>query len=88
MTARWMIAQGARYLVLISRSGATTKEAKTFVEEIQTSGVTVATPKCDISDESSVKSTLLQLADSMPPIRGCIQASMVLQVRNPILSQD
>ena len=88
MTARWMIAQGAKYLVLISRSGATTTEAKTFVDEIQASGVTVATPKCDISNESSVKSTLLQLAESMPPIRGCIQASMVLQVRNSIQSQD
>lgn len=42
-------------------------------------GVRVATPRCDVSSESSLKSVLDECAKTMPPIRGCINAAMVLQ---------
>ena len=76
-----MSTRGAKYLALLSRSGAVGEDARAFVEELHKLGVTVATPSCDISDEASVRQTLSQLSKTMPPIKGCIQSSMVLKVR-------
>ena len=75
-----MISREARYLLLLSRSGAANEKAKTFVKELQELDAIVMTPACDISDKSSVQAVLEKLADTMPLIGGCIQASMVLQV--------
>ena len=79
-----MAHRGARHFVLLSRSGAAREDARAFLEELRALGVTVKAPICDISDEQSVKNPLSGLADVMPPIRGCIQASMVLQVRSDV----
>jgi hypothetical protein len=44
------------------------------------SGVKILTPRCDISDENAVKEVFQEAERGMLPIRGCIQASMVLKV--------
>ena len=81
-----MAHRGARHFVLLSRSGAASEDARAFLEELRAVSVTVEAPVCDISDEQSVKDSLSKLAGVMPPIRGCIQASMVLQVRSAVYS--
>lgn len=78
--ARWMVEHGARYLVLISRSGTSNVAAERFVQELQAQGVTVSTPACDIADTESLQSVLETVKTSLPPIAGCIQAAMVLRV--------
>lgn len=78
--ARWLVNRGARHLVLLSRSGARSVEATELVNELHTAGVQVATPGCDVSDLEALKRIFAELAKSMPPVKGCIQASMVLQV--------
>jgi NADPH:quinone reductase-like Zn-dependent oxidoreductase len=78
--ASWMVEHGARYLVLISRSGPSNLADKRFVEELQARGVTVKAPACDIADAGSLQSVIETVKNSMPPIAGCIQAAMVLKV--------
>ena len=78
--ALWMVDRGARNLILLSRSGARSEDTKAFMDEVKAMDVDVATPPCDISDKHSLASVLAECAKTMPPIVGCIQASMVLEV--------
>lgn len=78
--ARWMASRGARYLILLSRSGLKTSSAQTLANELEQLGVRVAAPPCDVSDADALQSALAHCADQgMPPIKGCIQAAMVLR---------
>ncbi|KAI1370345.1 KR domain-containing protein [Hypoxylon crocopeplum] len=74
--ARWMVSRGARYLILLSRSGAKSQAAKVLVSELESQNVCVTTPAVDISDLAALEDTLKTLARSMPPTRGCIQAAV------------
>ena len=78
--ARWMASRGAQNLVLLSRSGARSHSAKALVSELELQGVCVATPQVDIGDLTSLTHVLDDLAKSMAPIRGCIQATVALRV--------
>ncbi len=53
-----------------------------LLDELKDNGVNVAAPPCDISDEAAVVSVVTEYAKTFPPIRGCIQGSMVLRVRS------
>ena len=78
--ARWMATRGAKHLVLLSRSGASSSTARELVQELEGEGVAVKTPCCDITNPSAVKSVIEDCKSTFPRIRGCIQASMVLEV--------
>jgi NAD(P)-dependent dehydrogenase (short-subunit alcohol dehydrogenase family) len=78
--ARWLVSRGARNLVLLSRSGPKTSEAKEAIAEFNTQGVCVAAPLCDATDKAAVQSMLTNCGQTMPPVKGCILASMVLNV--------
>ncbi|KAI9148331.1 Highly reducing polyketide synthase azaB [Paramyrothecium foliicola] len=77
--ARWLVDRGARNLILLARSGIRTQGAKDFVQELQSRGIIVATPPCDISDADALQVVLAECAEKMPPVRGAIQATMVLR---------
>ncbi|RYP47319.1 hypothetical protein DL768_006621 [Monosporascus sp. mg162] len=76
---KWMVGRGAKHLIIPSRSGATSKAAIEVVSELTARGVNIVAPKCDVSSETSLASTLDQCARTMPPIKGCVNAAMVLQ---------
>ncbi|KAI0465689.1 hypothetical protein F4859DRAFT_527822 [Xylaria cf. heliscus] len=76
---KWMIAKGARYLIVPSRSGPASTAAKEFLS--QHKDVNVYTPECDVGDAAALSAMLKACVNTMPRIRGCINASMVLQVR-------
>lgn len=78
--ARWLVDRGAKNLILLSRSGAKSEISLTFLEEMRQCGTRVAAPPCDVTDVSSLHAVLEQCAMDMPPIKGCIQGSMVLRV--------
>lgn len=78
--ARWMISRGARNLLLLSRSGAKSRASQAFVTELENEGACVRAPACDIANYIALETILKQCAAEMPPIRGCIQAAMVLAV--------
>jgi NAD(P)-dependent dehydrogenase (short-subunit alcohol dehydrogenase family) len=80
---RWMESQGAKSLILPSRSGATSQAAIDVVAELQGKGVRISTPRCDVSSATDFAAMLSELASTtpaVPPIKGCINAAMVLQV--------
>lgn len=79
--SRWLVRHGARYLILLSRSGPHTTKALELLSELKEEGAHVEAPCCDISDEASLKAALASCSARCPPIKGCIQASMVLKVR-------
>lgn len=75
----WMASKGARYLILPSRSGARSEAAQKTVQALFEQDVTVLTPVCDVSSWDAVSSLLAGCSNSMPPIKGCINAAMTLQ---------
>jgi len=82
--ARWMVSREARNLILLSRSTTYNQETEVFLQELRDQGVKVATPPCDVSDSQRLTDVLEECSRSMPPIKGCIQGSMVLQVSRDV----
>ncbi|KUJ10154.1 reducing type I polyketide synthase [Mollisia scopiformis] len=76
--ARWMVTRSAKHLILLSRSKLHSEAVVAFLADLRDQGIDVATPPCDVGDRDSLESALQQCAH-MPPIRGCVQASMVLK---------
>ena len=68
----WMVERGAKHLIVMSRS-ATVDD---FLSELPCN---VRAVGCDIANEAQLTEALVSCVD-MPPIRGVIQAAMVLQV--------
>ncbi|KAK7713252.1 Type I Iterative PKS [Diaporthe eres] len=79
--AKWMASKGARNLILPSRSGPQKgPEALQTVLDLRQQGINVITPICDMSSATAVAETIQESARiGMPPIKGCINAAMVLQ---------
>lgn len=77
-TARWLVARGARHLVLVGRSGASTAEARTKIDELVAAGVTVREVALDITRSKAVAKLFADLARTMPPLAGIWHAAMVL----------
>jgi acyl transferase domain-containing protein/acyl-CoA synthetase (AMP-forming)/AMP-acid ligase II/acyl carrier protein len=75
--ARWLSENGARHLVLLSRSGAS-KASDDLASELKEHGTTVVGMQCDVSNESDMRRRLSKIRDTMPPLRGIIHAAGVL----------
>src|SRR5437762_5499904 len=84
--ADWMVRQGARYLVLVGRSGASS-EADQVITTLQEMGAQVVIAKADISEEQEVADLLTTMQTSLPPLRGLIHAAAVLD-DGVLLRQD
>lgn len=79
-TARWLVARGARNLILLSRFGTRTDVARELIVELRAQCVRVETPACDITDLQALKRTINGLLATMPPIKGAFQMSIVQRV--------
>ncbi|KAK3321988.1 putative polyketide synthase [Apodospora peruviana] len=75
--ARWMVGRNAKNLVLLSRSGPRTEQAREFLAELRGQGVRVEAPPCDVTSLQAMKKVFEVDLKDMPPIKGCIQGSMV-----------
>lgn len=79
---RWMASRGAKNFILASRSGAAKPEAQDLIKELRRSEIRVEILKVDIADGPALRSKLDNLlrdeANNLPPLRGVIQAAMVL----------
>lgn len=78
--ARWMVSRGAKNLILLSRFGPRNDASKLLVTELESQGVRVLSPSCDVSDKEKLAAVLEDCAKHAPPIKGCIQGSMILKV--------
>lgn len=80
-----MISRGARDLVFLSRSGADKPEAASLIAELEEMklveypNLTWQIIRGDVSDASAVDAAI---ESACHPIKGVVQAAMVLRVRN------
>jgi acyl transferase domain-containing protein len=76
LTARHLVGQGVRHLVLVSRRGAAAPGVDELVEELRAIGANVRVEACDVSDRDSVKA----LVESVnPPLQGVFHSAGVLE---------
>jgi len=76
----WMCDRGARNLIVPSRSGPSSQAALDVIAQLKDRGVNIIAPKCDIASYDELANLLKNCTD-MPPIKGCMNLAMVLQVR-------
>jgi acyl transferase domain-containing protein/NADPH:quinone reductase-like Zn-dependent oxidoreductase len=76
-TARWMVREGARHLVLFGRQ-APSAAARAQIAELRTAGVEVMLAKADVVDTSQLAIILDEIQTSMPPLRGLVHAAGVI----------
>ena len=67
--------------MLLSRSGPSrSTEAQRLLAELRQRGVRVEAPRCDVADRAALRALLDACSARMPPVKGCIQAAMVMTV--------
>ncbi|KAL5356300.1 hypothetical protein BJX96DRAFT_171483 [Aspergillus floccosus] len=78
--ARWMADEGAKNIIVLSRSAGRSEQAAALADELAQLGCRVKPVSCDVSSEASLVESLRHCQeDGLPPIRGVIQGAMVLK---------
>lgn len=72
---KWLAEQGARYIVLASRSGKADAKTQDLMEGSLAQGTTILPSKCDVTDKLQVKQLVEEHLSHMPPIRGVIHGA-------------
>ncbi|KAF5554613.1 polyketide synthase [Fusarium mexicanum] len=77
----WLAEKGAKHMVLLSRSAASSEVNKAFTSELQTAyDVNTYSYDCDVSNKNSLSQVLLDLkTKNIPEIKGCVTGAMVLK---------
>ena len=78
VVAKWLVDGGARHLVLSSRSGAKTPEAKAFVRGLEARGVEVRIVRADIGSAEDVADLMDAVRSHAQPLRGLFHLAMVI----------
>ncbi|EXL99311.1 hypothetical protein FOIG_09172 [Fusarium odoratissimum NRRL 54006] len=78
---RWLAKKGAKHLVLLSRSAASSEVNKAFASELQTAyDVKTYSYDCDVSHKADLSEVLHDLkSKNLPEIKGCVTGAMVLR---------
>ncbi len=76
-TARWLVEQGARHLLLLGRS-APGERARAAMAELERAGCTVAVMACDVSRRDQLAQALSAAAESLPLLRGIVHSAGAL----------
>lgn len=86
---RWLVRRGAANILLLTRSGAKSDPKRTrMVTELERKDVNLQYGVCDITDLGSVREAVEMASKTMPPIRGCFQAAMVIRVSILLMSKN
>ncbi|SEC07707.1 Acyl transferase domain-containing protein [Rhizobiales bacterium GAS188] len=78
LVAEWMIAHGARHLVLVGRRAVPNPEQQSVIDELRATGTDVRILSADVSRAEDVSLVLAKINDTLPRLRGVIHAAMVL----------
>jgi phthiocerol/phenolphthiocerol synthesis type-I polyketide synthase C len=78
ITAEWLVSKGVRNLILISRRGPTTEEAKNTIHRLTNQGVKIHALACDITDKIALSKLLADIKTKLPPLKGIIHAANVI----------
>jgi thioester reductase-like protein len=76
--AKWMARQGARHLVLMSRSGARDEQAAADIERLRAEGINVVDARGDVTRRDDVERVVADIQRDLPPLAGVIHGAMVL----------
>lgn len=77
-TAAWLVEKGARHLVLLGRSGASSESAQAGVAALRAAGAEVLVEACDLANAEAVEAVITRIQQGMPPLRGLLHTAMVL----------
>ena len=76
-----LVERGARNLILASRSAQSSRNFE-FIDMLRAKGCNAVAKDCNVCNDSDVARVMRECALMMPPVKGIIQAAMVLQVRS------
>jgi NADPH:quinone reductase-like Zn-dependent oxidoreductase len=76
--ARWMVSNGGKHIVLVSRNASATGAVKELIDELEPAGANIVVKKCDVTDGSAVDDLVKNGLKDLPPIRGVVHGTMVL----------
>jgi NAD(P)-dependent dehydrogenase (short-subunit alcohol dehydrogenase family) len=78
--ASWLMEKGAKNLLIVSRSAASSSDAPAMKAMAEADSCNLQIRSCDVGNEQSFVDMLAEVANIMPPIRGVVNAAMVLEV--------
>lgn len=76
--AQWLLARGARNIVLVGRRGSGTPGAQETLKELRRGNARVLGLKADVSDPTQLRRVLRRIEKDLPPLRGIFHTAMVL----------
>ncbi|CAG8983017.1 hypothetical protein HYALB_00010143 [Hymenoscyphus albidus] len=76
--ARWMVKNGAKTIVLVSRTGSAAGKVKDLIDESAAVGATVVVAPCDVADKASVEKLITTGFTRFPQVKGVVHGAMVL----------
>ncbi len=77
LVSEWMVARGARHLVLVGRRGPD-DAASRAIAELTSRGVEVRTVAADVSDAAAIETVIREIEAGDAPLRGVVHAAGVL----------
>lgn len=83
--AQWMVENGAKYLVFLSRSAGDGEDVAKFVYDLQLQGCHSLLIQGDVAELADVKKAV---AASCKPVKGVIHMAMLMKVDNYPLSPN
>ena len=75
----WLSREGAKHIILLSRSGTRQRGVAQLVKEQQQQGINVVVRTCDVANAKEVHEILSECHATMPPIKGVIHGAMALR---------
>jgi phthiocerol/phenolphthiocerol synthesis type-I polyketide synthase C len=75
--ARWMVARGARHLVLAGR-GPPSPSAEDAIATLEAAGARVLVARADVAQPAEVERLFARIDHELPPLRGVVHAAGVL----------
>lgn len=77
---RWLAEKGAKSLIFLSRSAASSEGNKSFAEDLKRMyGTNIHAFDCDVGDSAAL-AAVLEKCSGLPPVKGCVTGAMVLDV--------
>ncbi len=77
--AQWLVKQGARHLLLLSRRGASSSVVQDVIQQMEKESAQVLTLSVDISNLKALRQALDSVQHTLPPLRGVIHAAGTLE---------
>ncbi|HYM01699.1 MAG TPA: SDR family NAD(P)-dependent oxidoreductase [Stellaceae bacterium] len=78
-TAEWLVAKGARHLVLVGRSQDTQPAAAAVLHSLRGIGVVVHEAVADVADADQLAQLLAFIRRKMPPLKGVFHCAAVIE---------